>query len=964
MDSIIEIFKNLADASCNQLTELYAEQIESLEQIVEATSQQYRAGTSHALTTPSSKKENRKILLTPAKKDNSENKEKDAPDSFGITQQLEKAGETSGQDSNSTHVTPLHSRASSLSGRRRRRRRDTAQEQVKQQTESDSTKSTSQIAEEPKAIPVQETVILQKADTEEKLAINTQESIDQKVNGKPAESDDEQDVVPPKKAANNKSKAKTRVISRKGQTNTRRTRRNRNKAEEEINTEETPSDEKNLEDMNKEENNQQTIEAPEIASEKMDVEKKDIGKDRISCSNSKEAHKIYADEIGLNDSKEKKSLTTAKEEKASPQIKEVSDVEKMVIYIDEEHVDSSEKATVQQSVESPAQMHEELLQDDPIQMDNVIKGQTEEDSPKLLLDAQPVVNDEKDYMDEEDFGDTIVLSVPQRTDMMQRYESPVQIIKKEHRQSLLFYPIDIPIIQSKRDEDKDNQAFKLFDLEKRILALKGNHKTPDKSLLPGQHPPSFLSPSVRKIVEQNSRSFSGSPHVSKFFEDEEPLSPETPETKARSSPPKLHIVPTKFVSISPHPTGAQVGGNGKKSEMSTNISTNEKEPWRNDSHVPELSPIKIDTQPELVTNFKTNDKPETGITNLSINTSKSSKTSLTKRKLEDSSYSASNKRIKVSGESVSSSRLSVSSVTSVSSYASVGALSAASSIGGNPSNLNEHNLSSQQDNKGGWFQNIIGGVNSFLSLNKSKKPEEKKKHPPIKSLQQAEIAKKKEDQKKLDKDQKAADLKKKKLRENLEAQKKKKAEEARNIKDDKNKKTAYQPKETKPGILTQSSSSNTVSSKGTALKSSGTLLSKVIKPSAFKKPDVTKLKLKQSLDKQALDKLSSVSKTSEENYRLSTNSYCSEDEEQERKRRQNKKIPAWATGTQLRELILRTSQLDPDLIFAPVKTCDLDEIFGTVVGSRERKRTSSRNWSNDEFTLEEELAYKKSMGFV
>ena len=130
----------------------------------------------------------------------------------------------------------------------------------------------------------------------------------------------------------------------------------------------------------------------------------------------------------------------------------------------------------------------------------------------------------------------------------------------------------------------------------------------------------------------------------------------------------------------------------------------------------------------------------------------------------------------------------------------------------------------------------------------------------------------------------------------------------------------------------------------------------------FKKPDLTDIKV--NTNSQPAPE---VPRTSMDTYRLSLESDCGEDEEQEMRRRVGKRIPNWASGSGLKEQILRSTQLDPDLIFAPVTTCDLNEIFGPSLANTEvatRKRTSSRDWRNDHFTVEEELTYKQSMGFI
>ncbi|KAL2912676.1 hypothetical protein HK105_207783 [Polyrhizophydium stewartii] len=82
---------------------------------------------------------------------------------------------------------------------------------------------------------------------------------------------------------------------------------------------------------------------------------------------------------------------------------------------------------------------------------------------------------------------------------------------------------------------------------------------------------------------------------------------------------------------------------------------------------------------------------------------------------------------------------------------------------------------------------------------------------------------------------------------------------------------------------------------------------------------------------------------------------------------QAKKIASWARTPFVREALRRQQQQDPDDIFGTVKPIRLDEIFGRgpADAQRLRKRTSSAHWlGTDALTAEEELAYKRRMGYM
>ena len=85
------------------------------------------------------------------------------------------------------------------------------------------------------------------------------------------------------------------------------------------------------------------------------------------------------------------------------------------------------------------------------------------------------------------------------------------------------------------------------------------------------------------------------------------------------------------------------------------------------------------------------------------------------------------------------------------------------------------------------------------------------------------------------------------------------------------------------------------------------------------------------------------------------------------KHRQRKKVPSWAQKQKLlpaleRQYANSDGRLDPETIFPPVLTCNLDDIFDQKK-SRYRQRTSSANWSKDGVSHTEIVAYKRTMGY-
>lgn len=94
------------------------------------------------------------------------------------------------------------------------------------------------------------------------------------------------------------------------------------------------------------------------------------------------------------------------------------------------------------------------------------------------------------------------------------------------------------------------------------------------------------------------------------------------------------------------------------------------------------------------------------------------------------------------------------------------------------------------------------------------------------------------------------------------------------------------------------------------------------------------------------------------------------DDEGENKSKHSK-VPEWARGTNLKEALERQyglrgkAPMDPDTIFPEVRTCSLEEIFGSSYGKSGayNKRSSSAHWDADELTMHEKRSYRNQMGF-
>lgn len=90
-----------------------------------------------------------------------------------------------------------------------------------------------------------------------------------------------------------------------------------------------------------------------------------------------------------------------------------------------------------------------------------------------------------------------------------------------------------------------------------------------------------------------------------------------------------------------------------------------------------------------------------------------------------------------------------------------------------------------------------------------------------------------------------------------------------------------------------------------------------------------------------------------------------ESESESHHHRQKKKVPTWAQKKNLYPALEKQyagGQLDPETIFPPVTTCNLEDIFDQKK-SRYNRRTSSANWSKDGVTQNEIVSYKRTMGY-
>eukprot|EP00775_Hariotina_reticulata_P010316 gene10316-10474_t len=100
------------------------------------------------------------------------------------------------------------------------------------------------------------------------------------------------------------------------------------------------------------------------------------------------------------------------------------------------------------------------------------------------------------------------------------------------------------------------------------------------------------------------------------------------------------------------------------------------------------------------------------------------------------------------------------------------------------------------------------------------------------------------------------------------------------------------------------------------------------------------------------------------------------DDDEDTPDRSHKPIPDWARSQALFEAVKAQQHKDPDTIFGQRQTtCDLGELFADVpqvpAAAHHRhkvrklgQRSSSADWSQDRLTWQEEISYKKSLGYL
>lgn len=72
----------------------------------------------------------------------------------------------------------------------------------------------------------------------------------------------------------------------------------------------------------------------------------------------------------------------------------------------------------------------------------------------------------------------------------------------------------------------------------------------------------------------------------------------------------------------------------------------------------------------------------------------------------------------------------------------------------------------------------------------------------------------------------------------------------------------------------------------------------------------------------------------------------------------------WANSPELRSMLLRQQQVDPDSVFGPIAPLQMDEVFKSSRISRFRPRSSSANWSGQDKLSQQEIErYAKEMGY-
>lgn len=81
-----------------------------------------------------------------------------------------------------------------------------------------------------------------------------------------------------------------------------------------------------------------------------------------------------------------------------------------------------------------------------------------------------------------------------------------------------------------------------------------------------------------------------------------------------------------------------------------------------------------------------------------------------------------------------------------------------------------------------------------------------------------------------------------------------------------------------------------------------------------------------------------------------------------------KPVPVWARGGELGSELSKQYQMDPDSIFRSTgRSCALGDLFKHKGNKRKpdfSRRSSSGDWARDKLTWQEEVEYRRAMGFV
>ena len=100
-------------------------------------------------------------------------------------------------------------------------------------------------------------------------------------------------------------------------------------------------------------------------------------------------------------------------------------------------------------------------------------------------------------------------------------------------------------------------------------------------------------------------------------------------------------------------------------------------------------------------------------------------------------------------------------------------------------------------------------------------------------------------------------------------------------------------------------------------------------------------------------------------YEISPYKECSDSEDEDERPR--KPVPVWARGGELVPELTKQYQMDPDAIFRSLsRSCALGDLFKHKGNKRKpdfSRRSSSGDWAEDKLTWQEEVEYRRIMGF-